>query len=295
MYNSENSDCTNTWNNSELRVDLNLLNGLKTLENIVVKNKSPYAKRVIYSAVTGDYDKGHPILLKDDFTDYIYFYDGNINKYPGWSYVKIPFTYRNEQRTAKALKVLPQYFLKSYSESIWVDGNIQIKKSLWPIMCSSNCDFAIFSHYSRNTVKEEVTECKRWRKDDKIIIDKQYNEYLKRGFNDLVGLYQGRIIYRKHNTQNIVHLMESWWKEIDMFSVRDQISLPYCLWKEKLYPEIIDMDANDNEYFEIIPHFKSSVKGADILTKMLALITVLVRKLPIFKRMGRILKNHLKI
>jgi hypothetical protein len=42
--------------------------------------------------------------------------------------------------------------------------------------------------------------------------------------------------------------MEEWWKEIEKFSYRDQISFPYVCWKNDFKPDICDQDIYNNEW-----------------------------------------------
>jgi len=269
-----------------------LKNGLALLERQVLYNKSENAKKVVFTAVTGGYDHGYPLKIKDPETDYIYFHDGNIRELEGWITIRIPFWYRSDQRTAKLIKILPQYFLSSYSESIWIDGNRIIKSSIWPLLNSLDSDLAMFLHHSRKTLKQEVMECQKWRKDNVKLLAKQYDQYLRLGFDDSVGLFQGSFIYRRHHSERVAILMQSWWNEIDSHSVRDQISLPYCVWKEKVYPSIIKGNPNFNEYFETVFHAMPYVADAGSYARMIAMFSVFVKRVP---RLNSILRAIKKI
>ena len=52
---------------------------------------------------------------------------------------------------------------------------------------------------------------------------------------------------------------ELWWAEINTESKRDQVSLPFILWKSKLPFEVIQVDVfngDNNPYLKWYPHKK---------------------------------------
>lgn len=57
--------------------------------------------------------------------------------------------------------------------------------------------------------------------------------YHKEGMPLHYGLTQNCIILRYHNNENCKRLMELWWNEVKEKSHRDQLSLYYCLWKDR--------------------------------------------------------------
>ena len=57
------------------------------------------------------------------------------------------------------------------------------------------------------------------------------------------GLYELPVIIRK-NTEKIKKLNLRWWEQICRFSSRDQISMPYVLWKTNVDIKILPGFAN---------------------------------------------------
>ena len=123
--------------------------GLDALSKQVVALATTRAKRVVFTAITGNYDQGYPLGIRERNTDYILFHDGDAREIHGWVLIRIPFKYRSDQRTAKIIKILPHLFLSCYSESIWIDGNFIIQKPIWPLVNSSCTDLALFSQHPR--------------------------------------------------------------------------------------------------------------------------------------------------
>ena len=54
------------------------------------------------------------------------------------------------------------------------------------------------------------------------------------GFPQNYGLPENNIIYRKHNKAEIISIMNDWWYMLEHYSRRDQLSLPYVLWKHNI-------------------------------------------------------------
>ena len=65
------------------------------------------------------------------------------------------------------------------------------------------------------------------------------------------GLSENNIIFRKHNIDLIIEMMNTWWYELNNETKRDQLSLGYILWKNnKQYNFMIESARNKNRYFK---------------------------------------------
>ena len=59
----------------------------------------------------------------------------------------------------------------------------------------------------------------------------QVNLYKEAGFPEKFGMREFSVIVRKHNNAECIKLMEQWWEQVNQYTMRDQISFPYVLWK----------------------------------------------------------------
>lgn len=92
-------------------------------------------------------------------------------------------------------------------------------------------DFLIRKHRSkRDCVYEEGLYCIKRKKDTEANIMKQLNFYKGESFPAHNGLYDGGWILRRH-TKALKQYMRLWWEHYQNYSCRDQISLPYLVWK----------------------------------------------------------------
>lgn len=158
---------------------------------------------------------------------------------------------------ARMYKVLSHRFIDT-PYSVWVDGNIYpILTEEKIIQLMENQDMAVFKHPTRLSYDEELKACESYEKDDPALMLKQVEGYRKRGFDITKSnehrLLAGGIIIRK-NKPPINQMNEYWWAEICTKSKRDQLSLPWVIWKLKINCKVIEMDIRNNQYFEFKNH-----------------------------------------
>ena len=71
------------------------------------------------------------------------------------------------------------------------------------------------------------------------------------------GLLQCNVIVREHHNEMCKKIMEEWWEEFLKHPQRDQISLPYVLYKNKIPTNKISILGNNvynNPSFRVILH-----------------------------------------
>lgn len=212
------------------------------------------ARYVYYTAIFGDYDSlKKPCFKAPADHRFICFTDNKtlLHRNTGWEIFLIDDYHRDPRRTAKIFKILPHLFISGCDYSIWTDGKNELIKNITPIIPNwGNFHFRAFPHPSRKCAYEEANVCKLEKKDLSEILDRQTDLYKKTGFAENFGLLNGSFIVRDHRSLMIKKLMEDWWYEIESHSVRDQVSLPYVLWKNK----IIDYKINEKPQKYIYNH-----------------------------------------
>ena len=58
------------------------------------------------------------------------------------------------------------------------------------------------------------------------------------------------VLFRKHNEEDVIKVMEDWWTEIKYHSKRDQLTFNFCAWKNNLNLNYIPGDSRENIYFK---------------------------------------------
>jgi len=210
------------------------------------------ADGVVYTCITDDYDSLDEIktyYYVDKNWDYVCFCDNSeyIEKGQVGIWKIFPLQYKNSDnvRNNRWHKLHPHLLFKEYSESIYIDSNINIlTDKLFSKIKSKNKDILLPEHFERNCVYDEYERVLKRRLDNKSIVNKEKNLLLKSGMPRNYGLTENNIIYRKHNKQDIIKLMEDWWEMIIKYSKRDQLSLMYVLW-ENGYENISEITINN--------------------------------------------------
>ena len=199
-------------------------------------------KRVIYTCITGGYDKlRQPETLDGDFA-YICFTDAAVSSEEGvWQIRPIPYSCDDPTRLSRYVKLLPHKVLGEYDESLWIDANIAIRgDGIYDAVrraSSSGSLVAQVPHLVRDCVYEEIAACYKDLRIGFREARRTRRHLLSEGFPRHFGLMENNLIFRRHNDPAVISLSEAWWEEYNRFSRRDQLSLmPVCR-KCGLYPE----------------------------------------------------------
>ena len=232
-------------------------------------------KRVVYTAIFNNYDTLFPINFKSKIK-FVCFTD-NINlKVKGWDviYIKIKDSKYSEKN--RNIKMFPNLYLKNFSESLYLDGNIRIKKDPEPLFDKylKNNYIAIAKHPFCDCLYKELEFFKKLNRVNKEAIDVMDNRiifYHERGMPKNYGLWENNIILRKNNhPQNIV-LSQLWWEEYRNGVKRDQISFPYLIWLKNIkIGNFLETPRLNNKYFEYELHNNFKTKNLIILIKRIS-------------------------
>ena len=156
--------------------------------------------------------------------------------------------FQREVMEAKRYKILGHHFLDE-DILIWTDANITMKISNQEAIKKflGDSDLMIFKHPKRNCIYKEFAELRKCKRLNDEWLQKNLKEqelyYRKKGMPTEFGLWECNFIIRR-NTPIINNLFNDWWAEICRWQWRDQVSLPYLLWKNK-HIKFKSFDGND--------------------------------------------------
>jgi hypothetical protein len=155
-------------------------------------------------------------------------------------------------RTAKRPKIMPHECLAEFETSIWVDENLTLRgdlRALADAALSEGHALAMYGHpEARGSVYEEAEICIKLGKDDPAIIQKQVGAYRETGFVQEAPLPACMLIIRRHHDVDLIALAEEWWRHIERFSRRDQISFDFVRAQSGLAYRRLEGNVRDNEY-----------------------------------------------
>lgn len=225
-------------------LDMGFKNLISYMDLCLFKSKNcfDFQKRnqtVIYTCITGDYDRPIEPDKINERCDY-YVITDNIQKLERRESVytfldinqfltldSIDNTKKNRYCKINAHKIFPQY-----KYSVYFDGNIKINKEITEYTASlPPSRLTVLCRTSYDSVYAEALRCIIHGRDSKETIERQIEKYWLEGMPDNFGIIGPGIMIREHNHPTCMKLMEEWWTEVENYSKRDMISLPYILWK----------------------------------------------------------------
>ena len=184
-----------------------------------------------------------PTVVFED-VDYIAFVDREHRGVDTWKQKKaLDFTldpaYKG-RRNAKIYKVAPHLFLPDYDYWIWVDPTHDVVVHPKQIFTDhlQDKEIGLWRHPIRNCIYQEATTLLELKWDHPHLITSQMEHYKKEGYPEDNGLIEAPVLIRK-NTSRIQTMNLRWWEQICRYSSRDQLSLPYALWKSKIDPLLL--------------------------------------------------------
>lgn len=211
-----------------------------TLGNVADSNNKTIdisgMKIAVYSCIVGRYDKViEPVTLEEN-VDYVLFTDQEVSKDSSWQIVDVRQFEEYEKYSPvllnRCLKMFPYLYLKGYDYSIYIDGNIELVAKMTP-MIEEMGDAVLGLHYhsARDCVYDEAVSVLHFKRAAASVVKEQMEYYSEEVFPKHFGLFENSVLIRNHNTSDIRRLMETWWNEYLKYPTRDQLSLPYVVWK----------------------------------------------------------------
>lgn len=215
-------------------------------------NSSNY-KVVVYSCITGKYDNS--IIPKYTPSNVKYIMYTNDDNCPGWECRKIPkeiMDLENPVAINRYIKFNPhELFNNEFDFSIYIDGNINVISDLSKIIClvDKKYGFAFHRHYARQSILDEAKYCIAYKKGNKSQILELLKKYEDEKFPLEYGLVEGNVIVNDLKNLKSKKIMKEIWNEFNnLKAYRDQLIIPYVLWKNSI--EIKDIATLGNNVYK---------------------------------------------
>lgn len=129
---------------------------------------------------------------------------------------------------------IPDEIFDNYEFSAYVDCKRPIEINFrWCeklLNARPRSHFLTREHPKRDCLYAEGRKCIEVKKGNKADIRKQKNFYKSEGYPAGNGLYYTSWLFRRH-TKKMKEFSKLWWEQLNLYSHRDQISLPYVAWK----------------------------------------------------------------
>jgi hypothetical protein len=218
-------------------------------------------KFLVYSAVFGGYDRIYPPVVREKNVDYLIITDRAGSVLSGWDTVVVE---SEKFATAKAANLFYRALIHrsfpKYDASLYIDGNVRLLKpteDLFQCLLRSGAPMMLYHHSTRRTVVEELeVVLKNHRVVNPQRAINEVDRYFREGFPDNQGLGETTILLKNHRHHLLDEAMHLWWNTFSENLTRDQLSLPYVLWKTGMQVAWLPGSVRkDNPYFGLYPHF----------------------------------------
>ena len=213
-----------------------LKNKVKQYFNLKTKSK----KLVVYTCLTGGYDALYIHDFLNPECDYICFTDDEemiAKKYVGqWKIEPLRFSELDNAKNNRWHKMHPHILFPDYKNSLYIDSNINFKtgKIFEYIRSVPNRSFIAVPRHSRiDCIYAEAESVVKIGLDTEERVRPLIEKYHEENFPEHFGMGENNVIFRRHNNEKCIKLMEDWWEIFNQYSRRDQLSLFYLIWKEK--------------------------------------------------------------
>lgn len=208
----------------------------RRVEDFMIDNYHSVGKGVVYTAIYGKYDKLTEPLYNNPNLDYYAFTDQEIPEGSVWKKMDLSsfpqLLELDDYHRAKYFKLFPFEFFPNYDFSIWVDGNVKIIADIYPLaIMAGEAAMATFENPLHDCIYTEQRYMVFYNRINKHDIEKQVGDYRQDGFPEHYGMREFSIIYRDLHNNECYEIMKEWWYHCNHYTMRDQISLPYILWK----------------------------------------------------------------
>lgn len=203
-------------------------------------------KVVVYTAVFGKtISINQPVYCNPKY-DYYIFTDQVLDQNSKWKSIDIrPYEKYlvNLDYAAKNrwFKLHPHLLFPDYDYSVYLDGSIILISDVMPMVCSMK-NKILATHKLKapvSCVYESAKSVLHANKAPKKLVKEQMEYYRRQGYPKNNGMFENGFLIRKHNDDMCKKIMVDWWKEMETFTMRDQLSLNYVLWKNNIQTENI--------------------------------------------------------
>lgn len=199
--------------------------------------------KAIVSVILGGYDTLKPAPRFEGW-DAIMFTDNDYKDSKGWTIVKVNTT--DIKKDSRYYKWMTHLTLPMYDMVCYIDGSMNMFRRP-PEM------EMFFMHPTRDKVKDEAKQIIRYYPKLLDSINRQLLFYRDEGFKDNYHLYMNGFFVRNHEPQ-VNKVCETIMNIVDRFCYRDQLAMPYALYKTNYKPKNILHPMNAWSYVRLNKH-----------------------------------------
>jgi hypothetical protein len=212
-------------------------------------------RRVVYTCLFGYSEPFNDFVYdRHGIDEFICFTDDPSLKSDFWRITLVNDRMLDAPRASKRIKHLPHRYLSDFDESLYLDNTVHLNErpsSLFDaFLRPTGSPLVLFRHPDRQCVYDEADEVVRLRYDEPARIRRQMRIYETRGYPRARGLSTAPFLLRRHRDPVLVEVMENWFEQILLHSLRDQLSLDVVMWLRNFTPDYIPDQLTESTLLE---------------------------------------------
>ena len=236
----------------------------------------PATPTVLYACTNLAYDQIFTPVAMTPGVDFILFADRKPRFVRGWQWRPLPpqAAGLSAAMANRHAKFFPHLIFPEAEISVYVDANTLMLADLTPLIAefrASGADIGLFPHKQRFDIWEEFEFARKVGKvppEDAAKGEAQLAFYRAEGLPEDHLLTENAIIFRRHGNPELARAMDLWWGQMQTFTRRDQLSLPYVLLKSDLKVKLWDWNYKfENPYFRRYLHRRGALSDLNVLLK----------------------------
>ena len=173
----------------------------------------------------------------------------------GWRNVVEPSP-EHPRMAAKRPRCRPDLYTDC-DTSLWMDGSIHVLDDRFIRLVREKLqdhELVLWDHpEERDCLLQEAQHCHDWPKYRDGPLLAQAEHYLAQGVPEHFGLWALGSIARRH-TERMRAVGDAWLAEMERWTIQDQVSLPYLLWRDGIEPGTFGLDQLDNDIVVVMAH-----------------------------------------
>ena len=155
----------------------------------------------------------------------------------------------DSQRSSRFPKIRPDVFLPEFNESIYIDNSVKLLDDPFSYLGNSPEPFHILRHSFHPNLFREFQEVFARELDEPFRILEQFSHYRSSAQSMLeIPVLWGGLIYRKHNTPEVIRFGQDWWLHLTRYSRRDQLALAHLANKNQGLFNYINSDNHETNF-----------------------------------------------